>query len=170
MSITVSEHSCPQLQTKQDQFIMQACHLERYTPIQQRVINLVRLYLQVNTLADLTDATNVKAMNLSFFDGQRPIDWIHSNKWPRQHPPSKQQIRLWKGYIRSSFLRYVPYWKINPTEKVINMETVSSSPRIHHDNIFSFIKSLPPRHQRLLDKIEQVASDNRVWRACRARS
>ena len=150
---------------------MQACHLERYTPIQQRDINLVRLYLQVNTLADLTDATNLKAINLAFFDGQRPTDWIYSDKWPREHPPSKHQIWLWKGYIRSSFLRYGPYWKIKPIDRVPNTENVTSlSPPIHHDNIFSFIKSLPPRHKRLLDNIEQVASDKQVWRACRVRS
>jgi hypothetical protein len=133
-------------------------------------INLVRLHLQVNTLADLTDTKSLKAIHLTLYDGQRPTDWIQSKKWPRQHPPSKQQVRLWKGYIRSSFLRYVPYWKIKPIDSASSPDVSSPPPTIHHTDIFSFIKSLPTCHQRLLHDIEQVASDNTVWRACRGRS
>ena len=39
-----------------DQHIMQAQHLSRFIPIQQRDLNLVRIFLQVYTLSDLMDS------------------------------------------------------------------------------------------------------------------
>ncbi len=116
MSVVVSDAYKINLRRDSDQYIMQSPHLARYSPAQQKDINLVRLFLQVNTLADITDPSNPKAVHLSYLDGQRPLGFTENQQWPRQQPPSKQQIRLWKRYIKSSYLRYVPYWKIVPLQ------------------------------------------------------
>ncbi|KAI2512158.1 hypothetical protein MHU86_2245 [Fragilaria crotonensis] len=115
MSVTVSDPFQIPLRGDSDEYIMQESHLARYSTAQQKDINLVRLFLQVNTLAELTDGSNPKAINLSFLDGKRPLSFLANQQWPRQQTPSKQQIRLWKGYIKSSFLRYIPYWKKFPS-------------------------------------------------------
>lgn len=59
ITITVSDIYTPPLQGPTgDQCIMQRQHLQRYSAAaQQRDINLVRLYLQVYTLADTSDIT-----------------------------------------------------------------------------------------------------------------
>jgi hypothetical protein len=92
MSVTVSDSYQIPLRSDSDEYIMQKTHLARYSIAQQKDINLVRLFLQVNTLADITDCSNSKVIDLSFLDGQRTSSFIVNPKWPRQQTPSKQQI------------------------------------------------------------------------------
>jgi hypothetical protein len=69
--------------SKGNQHIMQADHLNRNTPMQQRDLNLVRVY----SLADMVDAHSPNRINLSYLDGQRPPDWVESSlgldNWPQ---------------------------------------------------------------------------------------
>lgn len=116
ITITLTDQATPQLKSPNDQFIMQSDHLQRYTNSQQRDINLVRIYLQVTTLADISDPIKPTAISLSHLDGKRPLNWTPQSSWPRQEEPISTQRRLvWKGYLKSSFLRCIPYWKTPPT-------------------------------------------------------
>ncbi|KAI2493658.1 hypothetical protein MHU86_20873 [Fragilaria crotonensis] len=147
---------------------MQSPHLARYSPAQQKDINLVRLFLQVNTLADITDPSNPKAVHLSYLDGQRPSGFTENQQWPRQQPPSKQQIRLWKRYIKSSYLRYVPYWKIVPLHENSRCSPSSSTPTAF-DDLMAYLSSLPQSCRRMLDGFEQMSTDLKVWKSFRAK-
>ena len=64
---------------------MQEEHLKRYNPAQQSDINLVRMWLQVSTLADMTDLSRgPKYINLDYLDGKHPSSFSSDNTWPRQ--------------------------------------------------------------------------------------
>ena len=54
LRITLTDATIPALQTNGDQFIMSTTHLSRFTDSQCYAINLVRLYLQVFTLCDVS--------------------------------------------------------------------------------------------------------------------
>jgi hypothetical protein len=174
MTVTVTGAYSIPLQGASDQYIMQQCHLARYTVSQQRDINLVRIYLQVNTLADMTDPHSPKSIRLNYIDAQRPLPWTPStHSWPRQSPPTKQQQRLWRGYIRSSFLRYVPYWKTVPIDlSSTESSTGSATSPLHPEptrSLYEHISNLPLTQRRLLDEYEQVATDTEVLRAFRSK-
>jgi hypothetical protein len=55
LTITINNDGSQPLR-RGDSPIMQPAHLSRYTPVQQRDLNLVRIYLQVYSLADMVDA------------------------------------------------------------------------------------------------------------------
>jgi hypothetical protein len=174
MTISVSNAFTIPLRSGSDQYIMQQCHLARYTVAQQRDINLVRIYLQVNTLANMTDHASPKSIILDYINAKRPVAGIPSaHPWPRQPPPTRQQQRLWKGYIRSSFLRYVPYWKTIPIDPLrtasppgVNVSHTQAPMKSLHEHI----SALPLSQRRLLDDYEQVATDNEVLRAFRSKT
>ena len=88
MTITVSDAYSIPLHSNSDQYIMQQCHpLARYTVSQQRDINLVRIYLQINTLADMTDSDHPKSIRLDYLDHAIcPEGVISAHPWPRQQP------------------------------------------------------------------------------------
>jgi hypothetical protein len=96
MSITITHAPTVRLRSSSDQHIMQSAHLTRYSSSQQRDINLVRMYLQVQTLADLSDPARPKCISLEYLDAVRPREFSSDPQWPRQHEPTKQQRRLWK--------------------------------------------------------------------------
>jgi hypothetical protein len=171
MSVTVSDPHQITLRNSSDQYIMQESHLARYSPAQQKDINLVRLFLQVHSLADLTDCcSNPKAINLSLLDGQRLLNFIVNPQWPRQQTPSKQQTRLWKGYIKSLFLRYIPYWKTVPTHDYPPASSLSS-PLLPttFENLMAYLSSLPQSSRRMIDRIDQTSTDLQVWKSFRAK-
>ena len=171
MTITVSGAYSLPLRSDSDQYIMQQCHLSRYTVSQQRDINLVRLYLQVNTLADMTDAHHPKSIRLDYLDAIRPTGDTSDHPWPRQQPPMKSQKRLWKGYIRSSYLRYVPYWKQIPLSATVPATLDTSLPvPVTFPCLSTYLSSLPTSHRRLLADFDQVGTDVQVWRAFRSKS
>jgi hypothetical protein len=174
MSIVLSDPYTLLTRNKSDQFIMQQQHLSRYSTRQQSDINLVRIYLQATTLADLTNPDNPKAIRLSAIDGNRSEGWIDNPLWPRQHTPTKAQRRLWKRYLSSSYLRYIPYWKQPPTE--IEHQPVSTplterpSPPTSFDSLADYIATLPRTQRRLLNDMRQQATDLQVWRAFRSKA
>ena len=53
-----------------DQHIMQAQHLSRFTQIQRRDLNLVRIHLHVYTSSDLVDPQRPNRIHLSYLDRQ----------------------------------------------------------------------------------------------------
>jgi hypothetical protein len=169
MSVTVSNSYQIPLRSDSDEYIMQKIHLARYSIAQQKDINLVRLFLQVNTLADITDCSNTKAIDLSFLDGQRTSSFIVNPKWPRQYTPSKQQIRLWKRYIKSSFLRYVPYWKTPPMQSFPVCTSSDIPAPTSFDNLMAYLSSLPQSCRHMIDGIDQISDDLHVWKSFRSR-
>ena len=169
MHIVVTDIHVDPLHGHTDQYIMDTTHLQRYSVSQQRDINLVRMYLQVSTLADLVDSSAPTRIDLSLLDARRKQSFVSSTKWPRQAVPTAHQRRLWKRYISSSYLRYIPYWQNpSPPLKPPCDENVPDMPP--PASLKASIKSLPRTQRRLLDGLEQVATDPQVARAFRSRA
>ena len=169
MTITMTDNPTIPLQGPQDQYIMQPQHLDRYSATQQRDLNLVRLYLQVHTLADMSNLSRRQTIDLCYLDARRPHDFVNNSSWPRQATPTKSQARLWKRFIRSSYLRYVPYWTADPR---VGMPTsVQDDPRLLDvaADFPNHLARLPQQHRRLLDGFQQLATDLQVWKAFRSR-
>ena len=155
---------------------MQRSHLSRYTVSQQRDINLVRLYLQVTTLADITDVNRLSAISLSALDGIRSDTWANNPLWPRQETPIPSQRRLWKRYIKSLYLRYIPYWKYPPTTThgitptLMSNSDVGLTAPISFSTLSEYVRTLPSTQRRLLADLKQESTDLQVWRAFRSRA
>jgi hypothetical protein len=98
---------------------------------------------------------------------RRPHQNIRKKTWPRQELPTAQQVRLWRRYISSNFLRYPDNWKTS-------LGTLNSSSQLekdtpHHPTLQQHISSLPLWHQRLLFEYQQISTNIEVWRAFRSR-
>jgi hypothetical protein len=180
ITMTISDQPNLIVRSPTDQFIMQPEHLQRYTPAQQKDINLVRLHLQATTLVDLADTNRPEAICLHSLDGNRPSNFKRDSYWPRQPVPSTQQKRLWKRFIASSFLRYIPLWKQTPmTVAAATVFTTGPQvPQPHYTEtldpikfslLTGYIKSLPKTQRRMISDVKQTATDLQVWRAFRSR-
>jgi hypothetical protein len=172
LTITLTETNNISLKGQDDQVIMTTEHLQRYNPQQQRDINLVRLHLQVHTLADITDPQRPNAILLHMLDGKRSPTTPISTLWPRQMEPSKAQRRLWKRFLSSSYLRYIPYWKTPPTAP--RLTSITQQAPLHHSASSNLplkeaIQKLPKTQRRLLASLTQVATDEKIWTAFRSR-
>jgi hypothetical protein len=66
MHLQISDLHLDPLRGPLDEYIMQPEHLQRYTPSQQSDLNLVRLWLQVATLADMGDPDRSHCIRLCF--------------------------------------------------------------------------------------------------------
>jgi hypothetical protein len=90
LTITLTEKHVIQLKGKDNPIIMTAAHLQQYSPQQQKDINLVRLHLQVHTLADIRDPQRPNATLLHMLDGKRNPNTPISKLWPRRQPRAHQ--------------------------------------------------------------------------------
>ena len=170
MHLTVSDLHLDPLRSSTDEYIMQPSHLARYTPAQQLDLNLVRMWLQVATLADMCDPERSNRIHLCYLDAQRPPGFTSSALWPRQQSPTKSQMRLWKRYLRSSFLRYTPYWKVSPLGPPKPTPPPVPPPTSFPD-VFSYISTMRSRtERRLLDGLVQEATGDQVFRAFRSKA
>jgi hypothetical protein len=118
----------------------------------------------------MSDSDRTNRISLSYLDAKRLACFVFSETWPRQIQPTKTQIRLWKRFITSSYLRYIPYWKIppatqQPAEPVATIEPINLSD--YGENIAT---CLTRTEQRLLDGLVQVATDLKIWRAFRSKA
>ena len=159
MHLIVSNAHIDPLQGPKDEYIMQDQHLQRYSQSQQLDLNLVRMWLQVATLADLRDTGRPNRIRLCYLDAQQPPNFASSTLWPRQEAPTKSQQRLWKRFISSSYLSYIPYWKVTP---LLNVTTCKAAPTVPPTptDITSYISfSLSKTEKRLLDGLHQQATD-----------
>lgn len=66
MSIKVSDVYNDQTKGPTDEYIMNAAHLKRYSPAQQRELTLVRIWLQVTTLVKMADPERPNRILLSY--------------------------------------------------------------------------------------------------------
>ena len=170
MSITVSDVHLDKLQGATDAYIMQSDHLSRYDTAQQININLVRLWLQVSTLSELSDPSRSNCILLSYLNAERPPGFSPSVTWPRQSQLTKSQKRLWKNYIKSSFLRCIPYWKTTPISSVPDPVAPIVPTRLSDYSEYLSSSCFSRTEQRLLDGLEQVATDLQISRAFRSKS
>ena len=174
VTVTLTDMLKVELRGKTDTCIMNPALLTHYTPIQQKDINLVRLYLQVITLSDMTTSDGVDVCSDMLNGVRRPGQHIRSKTWPRQEAPTAPQKRLWRKYITSNYLRYGTKWKncLQPYNADRTRrpppEYLPQSPT-HYPTLRSHIKSLPTWFRQLLCDYTQLASDVDVWRAFRAR-
>ncbi|KAI2512440.1 hypothetical protein MHU86_1893 [Fragilaria crotonensis] len=147
-----------------DKCIMDNDALSRYTTRQRTDINLVRLYLQIITLSDMSHKDGTTACEYHIRGERRPNQSIRIHTWPRQETPTKQQVRLWRRYISSNFLRYsikdltrelrrpikkqwikshqdgkTPYAKLTPDAQ-LNVDVDALATKCHHNK-----KSKPRR-------------------------
>jgi hypothetical protein len=171
MSISLTDTFTIPLRGATDDYIMQNTHLSRYSEAQQRDINLVRIYLQVTTLSDIADKERPSSISLQALDGTHSESWIPSSLWPRQVKPTKHQVRLWKRYLCSSYLRYIPYWKTPPISKIAEPSaTTAKILPTSFSSLQEYIKTLPRTQRRLLSDLHQQATDTQVWRALRSKA
>jgi len=174
VTLTVTQTFHNALQTPTDQYIMNRTYLARYTPQQQRDINLVRLHLQVTTLADITDTHRPTAIHLSYLDGRRPPGFLlKEHQWPRQPVVSNLQRRLWKRYLSSSYMRYIPLRKNPPTSTARRplRSAPSTEPLDSRSSLCltATIALLPRSSRRLLSNLSQLVSDLELWKALSSR-
>ena len=92
VTIAVTDVLILSLQSKTDKFIMEPSRLKHYNVRQQKDINLVRIFLQATTTAELTDPSDNTRIRDTALLGQRPTNFISKPGWPRQQSPSKHQI------------------------------------------------------------------------------
>jgi hypothetical protein len=91
-----------------DQAIMENANQSPYTPSELEAINACRLFLQVTTLAEITEADGETLLPSAIHGNLditgRPELWKTSYsllQWPNQDPPPRKAWTLWKRYIYS---------------------------------------------------------------------
>jgi hypothetical protein len=171
LTVTLTDTLRVELRGPNDKCIMDLEALTRYTPIQQKDINLVRLHLQVITLSDMSTSDGKAICPLYLEGSRRPDQKIQLQTWPRQEPPTGSQRRLWKTYVTSLYLRYSTTWKnkLLPYAPHYSLPTQISPPtsNSHFPTHQAHIKSLPTWYRRLLFDYTQIATDLEVWRSFR---
>jgi hypothetical protein len=99
MSIKLSDEYSIPLHRYEDAYMMQRSHLACFTVSQQKDINLVRLYLLVTTLAEITDLKRPSGISPSTFDGVCSDAWVINPLWPCQDTPTPKQQRITKWFL-----------------------------------------------------------------------
>jgi hypothetical protein len=173
ISITLTHHYKVDLLGRHDQYIMNLSRLKGYSLRQQQDLNMVRIYLQVTTIAELVDSHDSSKISEWAYAATRPILFDRNLAWPRHEQLSTQQRRLWRRYISSQFLRYGRFWKTTPRPSLRDLKEKRSSPTSHCSDSASTISEvihLQPRHRkRLLTHIHQKVSDEQLWEECQRR-
>jgi hypothetical protein len=152
---------------KFDQCIMNPQLIKTYTPAQQLDLNLVRLFLQVITLSDMTEIDGTNACPHHILGHRRPNQKNKRVTWPRQPAVTPSQMKLWKNYIASNFLRHGNTWRQTPIDNTTQANEIHSPttcPTLKH-----YLNTLPQWYRRLLHHYEQTCTDVLVWRAFRSR-
>ena len=87
MEITLS------LKQEHDQFLMEAFQKENFTIKQLQKLNQCRIYLSVETLADITDGSGNQISKMAY-DGKRPNYKLASHHWAEQVSPNTNSTTL----------------------------------------------------------------------------
>jgi hypothetical protein len=179
LTITLTDQLLIRFQGPFDACIMQPQYLMRYTPQQKTDINLVRLYLQVMTLSDVSDPTGKYITEWALKGTRKHLTQVRRN-WPHQEKPTIHQIKIWNQYITSNFIRFGRTWKqklgtIRPnTWKEFNRFQHTKTQRqshlpIQYKSIRHYLHSLPNWHKRLLANYIQKTPDKVVWKCFRSK-
>ena len=154
---------------------MDPIHLSRFTPSQGIDINLVRIYLQVSTLYNISAGSDRRTICPYYLRGERPPAFAVNSHWPRQEPPTRAQTRLWTRFLTTSFLRYRLFWAqplgtlSPPSPSPYQNPFDTFLPPSEYSTLKDFLRALPSFYRRPLSHYEQKATDLAVWRACRSR-
>ena len=87
-----------------DKFLMQAFHQAGYSKKKLLQLNRCRLYLQVETLSDITDGTG-NQISIPSYQGQKYHHRTSLHDWPEQPSPDARHWKLWRQALRKSFSR-----------------------------------------------------------------
>jgi hypothetical protein len=104
----------------------------------------------------MVDIHSPTRIHLSYLDGIRPPEWKDNSLWPRQFLPSPSQRRLWKRFLKSSYLRYVPFWTLAPpATPVLSDRVIAASPT--SVSLSNVIKHLPRTERRMVASLELLS-------------
>ncbi len=90
---------------------------------------------------EMTNPDTPTQIILSYLDGTRPSSWQSTTKWPFQTMPSSAQRKLWMRFLISSYMRYAPYWKMEPIAP--NFSSTHTQPNTYVERQPSPNPSLP---------------------------
>lgn len=105
LTVSLTDVLKVKLKSRYDQCIMSSPCLANYTKSQQTDLNLVRLYLQVTTLSDMTESDGIHVCKHYLQGHRKPDQNINLLTWPRQETVTTSQTKLWTRYISSAFLQ-----------------------------------------------------------------
>jgi ribonuclease HI len=92
----------PEIFREGDQFIMEAPTLRTKTHKERMLIHRCRLYLQVELLSDITNASGTRILNQWKNDlADKPSTSL--KHWPRQRNPGKEAWKIWRNFLRDAF-------------------------------------------------------------------
>ena len=116
-----TKHAVPKLLRESDEAIMEAIIARTsYCKKELQEINMCRLYLQVVTLADITEG-NGNHITTYAAEGERDLSRISKWKWPNiPYPPSSAWAK-WRGAINATFLSGNTRSLTRPLRKWINV-------------------------------------------------
>jgi hypothetical protein len=159
----------PKLQTIQcirqyDKAIMDSTNLSLYSKSEQEMINACRLFLKVNTLAEITNHQGNRILGCVHdcsvsLEGHPTLHELSESKlqWPCQTRPPRKAILLWKHYL-SSFSGKTNYliqclgpWTNNlHAQRTWKFVTSMSSILHYKDNTFTMYAPVPSRTRHRL--------------------
>ena len=168
ITLTFTEDYGLKLKTKNDKFIM---NLEALACLPEEVqydINLVRIHLQVNSLAEISDVKGKRILETAL-KGQRHREARPDTEWPRQPGPTSQQTFRWKEYLTSVHANQFGFLK-RPVGTASSKPTPNPPPKPHQcANLPEALSLLDKFQHRLIERSEQVATDTEVWNAFRSK-
>jgi hypothetical protein len=172
ITISITDTYVVRLKAPHDCCIMQPSYLRGYTTTQQAHINRVRIYLQVETLADMCDDTGF-CIRQECLHGIRKPEVLDSTTWPRQPSVTAYQRRLWKRYVTANFIRYGTKWinriELSGADTPTGSSSHSKITPTQFKSLSEYLVSLPKWYQRLLHTYRQCASDLTIWRSFRSK-
>jgi hypothetical protein len=139
LTISLTETMTVQFRGRYDQCIMCRSHLKQYSPIQQKDINLVRLHLQVITLADMS-VDRQHACPFLCAGIRQPGKKIKQTTWPRKPTITPKQKRLWRNYISNNYLRYSNTWRTPMGPTIV--EPIDIAPT-QHPSLSAYLEISP---------------------------
>jgi hypothetical protein len=108
-SFQIQYPGVPNKMRDHDEYIMDiAMNMSKLKPGHLRRINYCRMYLNVTTISDITNATG-DIIDAAAFEGRREYTQA-KNTWNRvhQHKPDKNSWSLWKNVLRQvSYKQYL---------------------------------------------------------------
>jgi hypothetical protein len=142
LTVSLTDVLSVTLKSRFDQCIMSSPSLARYTILQQNDLNLVRLYLQITTLSDMTTPDGLHACTYHLHGHRRPDQAINILTWPGQETVTTAQTQLWTRYIRSTFLRYGNKWRQPQIRTIPTKEDTDYTPT-QYPTLKAYLSSLP---------------------------
>jgi hypothetical protein len=112
IAITVKANQAPQLSRIHDCFLMDVAISNKMSKQELIDINLVRVYLKVCTLSDITNATGNR-LSESVWRCQQFLDRRSTLNYPRQLEPTIVQRRVWRKLLRTMLQPHAKLSQLN---------------------------------------------------------